>query len=127
MATFNSISNFFTTDITTDIGLGKVTAAKINTQLENVVWQQGTIGYGPTPATMAAAQWPFIDTAMQVTDSYGPSHLGAVRDFRKSFKEYSKEEFREMGSKPVVKEILTGLTKLNKEEIVERIREYLKD
>jgi hypothetical protein len=55
----------------------------------------------------------------------GLSHLGTVRDFRKKFKEYTKAEFREMGENPVVKDILKGLSKLNKDEIANRIKEHL--
>lgn len=55
----------------------------------------------------------------------GTSHLGTVKEFRKRFKEYSKADFREMGNKPVVKDILSGMTKLNKDEIKERIAEHL--
>lgn len=53
------------------------------------------------------------------------SHLGTVKEFRRKFKEYTKEEFRSMGKSPVVKEILSGMTKLNKEQIKDRIAEHL--
>lgn len=55
----------------------------------------------------------------------GMPHFGTVKEFRKRFKEYTKAEFREMGSKPVIKEILSCMTKLNKEEIKDRIVEHL--
>lgn len=55
----------------------------------------------------------------------GMPHFGTVKEFRNRFKEYTKAEFRGMGSKPVIKEILSGMTKLNKEEIKERIAEHL--
>jgi hypothetical protein len=54
-------------------------------------------------------------------------HYGHVKKFRKEFKQYTKAEFREMSNKPVVKEILSGLTKLNGDEIAERIKEHLKE
>lgn len=57
----------------------------------------------------------------------GDTHLGSVKYFRKKFKEYSKEEFREMSEKPVIKEILAGLAKVPKEDVAERIRLYLED
>ncbi len=60
-----------------------------------------------------------------VSDNSGMSYLGSVRVFRREFKEYSKAEFREISNKPVIKDILSGMTKLNKEEIKDRIAEYL--
>jgi len=53
------------------------------------------------------------------------SHNGQVKYFRKNFKEYSKEEFRDMSNDPMVKEILQGSVKLSKEQIVDRIKEHL--
>lgn len=64
---------------------------------------------------------------MGVNPSSGMSHLGLVREFRRKFKEYSKAEFREVGSKPVIKDILSGMTKLNKEDIKDRIAEHFGD
>lgn len=55
----------------------------------------------------------------------GMLHIETIREFRKRFKEHSKAEFREMGNKPVIKDILSGMTKLNKEEIKSRIAEHL--
>ena len=53
------------------------------------------------------------------------SHLGTVPESRRKFKEYSKAEFREIGNRPVIKDILSGMTELNKEEIKDRIAEHL--
>lgn len=54
-----------------------------------------------------------------------PSHFGQVRQMRKKFKEVSKEEFRHLSKEPVVKHILMGATKLDKEQIAERIKEHI--
>lgn len=55
----------------------------------------------------------------------GNTHLGQVRTVRKAFKEYSKEEFRKLGKDPMVKDILTGTVKLDKDQIIERIKEHV--
>lgn len=52
-------------------------------------------------------------------------HFTMVKDFRKEFKKYTKAEFREISNKPVIKEILSGMTKLNKDQIKERIAQHL--
>lgn len=52
-------------------------------------------------------------------------HLGMVKTFRKKFKEYTKEEFRHISNKPVIKNILIGMTVLNKEQIADRVKEHL--
>jgi hypothetical protein len=54
-----------------------------------------------------------------------PSHLGAVKEFRKNFKQYTKEEFRHISNTPIVKNILMGMTELNKDQIKDRIKEHL--
>jgi len=66
-----------------------------------------------------------LGLGLAIGNQLGMSHLGTVKEFRKKFKEYSKAEFREMGKSPVIKEILSGMTKLNKEQIKERIEEHL--
>lgn len=54
-----------------------------------------------------------------------PNHFGQVRQMRKKFKEISKEEFRHLSKEPVVKHILMGAIKLDKEQITERIKEHI--
>lgn len=54
-------------------------------------------------------------------------HFGMVRDIRKKFTQYTKEEFRHLSNKPVIKNIVMGMTKLNKDQIAERIKEHLED
>lgn len=80
---------------------------------------QGQIGIGQSVALSGGLLGAIMGSQL------GMSHLGTVREFRKKFKEYSKAEFREMGNKPVIKEILEGMTNLNKEQIKERIEEHL--
>lgn len=53
------------------------------------------------------------------------THLSQVKDFRKKFKEYSKAEFREISNQLVIKDILSGMTRLNAEEIKSRIQEHV--
>ena len=53
------------------------------------------------------------------------SHFGQVKNSRKMFKQYSKEEFRNMSTAPVIKDIMTGSTKLTPEEINIRINEHV--
>ena len=57
----------------------------------------------------------------------GMSHFGTVRDFRKKFNQFSKEEFRNISNEPMIKDILSGMTKLNKEQIMLRIKEHLEE
>ena len=52
-------------------------------------------------------------------------HFRMVRTLRKKFKDYSKEEFRNMSRTPVIKDILSGSHKLTTEEIGNRIKEHL--
>ena len=58
--------------------------------------------------------------------STSPFHLGMVREARKKFKEYTKAEFRNISHEPMVKEILSGLTRLNRDQILDRIKEHIK-
>ncbi len=53
------------------------------------------------------------------------THFGQVKHFRKEFKKYSKEEFRDMSKEPVIKDILTGTHKMNAEEMKDRIQEHV--
>lgn len=74
--------------------------------------------------------FPILDTTeapvMGVYPGGSPSqHLGQVKQMRKRFKEYSKVEFREISNRPVIKDILSGMTKLNSDEIKGRIAEHL--
>ena len=64
---------------------------------------------------------------MGVTPGHPMSeHIGLVRDFRRKFKEYTKEEFRDLSNKPMIKDILKGgVTKLNEQQIIERVKETL--
>lgn len=55
----------------------------------------------------------------------GLGHQGQVQNIRKKFKELSKEEFRNLSNKPIVKEIMPAALKLSKEEILERIKEHI--
>ena len=49
-----------------------------------------------------------------------------LTDERKSnFKQYSKEEFKDMSKEPVIKDILTGTHKMSKIETTDRIKEHL--
>ncbi len=57
----------------------------------------------------------------------GHSHFGAVRNFRKEFNKFSKEEFRNISNEPMIKDILSGMTKLNEQQIIARIREHIED
>lgn len=57
----------------------------------------------------------------------GMSHFGTVKQFRKEFSKFSKEEFRNVSKEPMIKDILSGMTKLNKEQIIKRIKEHLED
>lgn len=57
----------------------------------------------------------------------GMSHFGTVKQFRKEFSKFSKEEFRDVSKEPMIKDILSGMTKLNKEQIIRRIKEHLED
>ncbi len=52
-------------------------------------------------------------------------HFGQVKYFRKKFKEYSKEEFRELSDEPLVKEMLAGMAKVPMEDVAERIKTHL--
>lgn len=54
-------------------------------------------------------------------------HYQQVKEFRKEFKELSKEDFRNMSSDPKVKEIMNGKIQLTFEEKKERIKEHLKN
>lgn len=81
--------------------------------------------YHPFSFPQSALGQGIAGAAMGVNPNLGMSHLGVVREFRRKFKEYSKVEFREVGSSPVIKDILSGMTKLNKEEIKDRIAEHL--
>lgn len=77
-------------------------------------------------ANMANIQNVFGRTlAMDGTSSN--EHLGMVKELRKKFKQYSKEEFRNMSKAPIIKDILAGSHKLSKTEIGDRIEEHLKD
>lgn len=55
------------------------------------------------------------------------SHFGTVKKFRNKFSTYSKEDFRKMGKDPLVKDILSGMTKLNQDQIMDRIKEHLSE
>jgi hypothetical protein len=57
----------------------------------------------------------------------GLRHFGQVKKARERFKEYSKEDFRDISNEPVIKDILTGSCKISFDEKLERINEYLKD
>lgn len=52
-------------------------------------------------------------------------HYSAVKKFRREFKQYTKTEFRELSNKPMIKDILSGMTKLNQDQIKDRIKEHL--
>lgn len=111
-----------------------------NRILDDMVWQEGNLQprevYGRSPAldylSVLNLTTTSIDTRPGAVNFVGhpigfPSHahFGMVRELRKQFKKYSKEEFRELSKEPVVKAILTGSAKLSTEEIAERIKEHL--
>lgn len=77
------------------------------------------------PSLVTSADTATWKTELIDMSTPGMNHFGTVKDFRKKFSQYSKEEFRKMGNKPVVKEILLGMTKLNKEEIQNRIAQHI--
>jgi hypothetical protein len=76
------------------------------------------VSFGFDLANQAAAQ-------AQWGESPAITAFGQLRRIRKRFKEYSKEEFRNMSKEPVIKDILSGSHKLTEEEKQERIKEHL--
>jgi hypothetical protein len=54
------------------------------------------------------------------------NHFGQVKQMRKEFKKFSKEEFRDLSKEPVIKDILSGMSKIGLDEAKERIKEHLK-
>lgn len=70
--------------------------------------------------------YPSFGDHMHGTTIDGKSHFGQVKSFREEFKEYSKEDFRSISKDPVVKDIMSGLSKIGIEEAKERIKAYLK-
>jgi len=72
-------------------------------------------------------QTPFLEATMGLNQSANPSHFGTVRTFRKKFKSYSKEDFRNLSKKPLVKEMLVALEKVPAEDVAERVKAHLED
>lgn len=62
----------------------------------------------------------------ELAPSFNGSHREQVKYMRQRFKNYSKEEFREMSKEPVVKEILAGMCTIPKEDIADRIEAHIK-
>lgn len=74
---------------------------------------------------------PWAETTMtmvsstNIRDTQPISHFGQLRRIRKQFKEYSKEDFRNMSKEPMIKDILTGSHKVSEEEKQDRIKEHV--
>lgn len=82
-------------------------------------------GIGNGFASDANRQKQIINQLMGISSPLNGSHFSQVRYMREKFKEYSEEEFRKLSSDPMVKELLSGMAEVPKEEIAIRIKTYM--
>lgn len=99
-------------------------SASLDARLYQLLVQSSQFMPGQTLEIPHKQQLIGID--MGVYPSGSPSdHFGIVKSFRKEFKRYSKNEFRSLSKTPMIKDILSGMTKLNKDQIIDRVKEHL--
>lgn len=101
---------------------------KLMSQMLENVWHEGALVWN-TPGNL---YFPGNGDRFvyKLEDDMGgdpAEHFGQVRYMRKQFKEYSKEDFRNLSKTPIIKDILTGSCSVPKEEIAARIKQHLTD